>query len=106
MKATTLLSSYITSDTIREEGPRTYTIEDAEIVEFKDKHTDTVQRKLALIVDDDQKLLLNKENTRTLIEGFGTQETDEWVNRSFEAYFEPNVSFGGKRVGGIRLRVN
>ena len=55
--------------------------------------------------DDDTKLLLNKENTRNLIEGFGTDETDDWVGRTFEAYYDPSVTFGGKRVGGLRVRV-
>ena len=81
------------------------TIKDWELVEFKDQKTDTLQKKLALIVDDDQKFLLNKENTRTLIDAFGTQETDEWVGRFVEVYFEPNVTFGGKRVGGLRVRI-
>ena len=45
--------------------PQVLTIKDWEVVEFKDQKTDILQKKLALIVDDDQKLLLNKENTRT-----------------------------------------
>ncbi len=84
--------------------PQVLTIKDWEVVEFKDQKTDILQKKLALIVDDDQKLLLNKENTRTLIEMFGTQETDDWVGREIEVYYEPNVTFGGKRVGGVRVR--
>ena len=105
MKASTLLSEFLKADTLKESGPQTYTIKDWEITEFKNEKTDRLERKLTLIVDSDQKLLLNKENTRTLIDGYGTDETDEWIGRVFEAYHEPNVSFGGKRVGGLRVRI-
>ena len=105
MKASTLLSEFLKADALKESGPQTYTIKDWEITEFKDDKSGKLEKKLTLIVDDDQKLLLNKENTRTLIEAFDTDETDDWVARSFEAYFEPNVTFAGKRVGGLRIRV-
>lgn len=105
MKASTLLSEFIKSDSVKASGPVIFTIKDWEVVEFKDPKTDRVEKKLALIVDDDQRLLLNKENARTLIDGFETDETDEWVGRQFEAYYEPDVRFGGKRVGGLRVRM-
>ncbi len=105
MRVTTLLSEFIKSETIKTSGPQTYTIKDWELVEFKDPKTDRIEKKLALVVDDGQKLLLNKENARTLIEGFGTDETDQWVGRQFEAHHEPSVQFGGKRVGGTRVKV-
>ena len=106
MKATTLLSEYLRADFIKDSGPRTYKIKDWEIAEFKDEKTDRIEKKLALRLDDDSKLLLNKENTRNLIEGFGTDETDDWIGRTFEAYFDPHVTFGGKRVGGLRVKVD
>ncbi len=104
MKATTLLSEYLRAEIIKESGPRLYTIKNLAIVELTDEKTNRVERKLAVIVDDDVKVLLNKQNTRNLIECFGTDETDEWIGRSFEAYFDPQVTFGGKRVGGLRVR--
>ena len=103
MKATTLLSEYLRPDTLKESGPMRFTIKNWEIAEFE--NDSAVQRKLALIVDDDQKVVCNKENMRTLIDAFGTDETDEWIGRTFTAYFEPNVTFAGKKVGGLRVRV-
>lgn len=104
MKATTLLSEYIKSDTVKQSGPMVLKITDWEVVEFKDEKSGRTDKKLALAVDNGQKLVLNVENSRTLIEGFG-DETDDWIGRTLEAYFEPNVTFGGKKVGGLRVRV-
>ena len=106
MKASTLLSEYVKADTVKESGPQAFKIKDWEVVEFKDEKTDAIQKKMALLVDDDQKVVLNKENTRTLIEIFGTDETDEWVGRTFEAYHDPSVRFAGKKVGGLRVRAS
>ena len=105
MKASRLLSDYIKTETVKQSGPMHLKIKDCEIVEFKDDKSGTLDKKLALVVDTDQKLILNKENNRTLIEGFGTDETDDWIGRTVEAYYEPDIQFGGKRVGGLRLRL-
>lgn len=104
MKASTLLSEFITSDQLKESGPQTFTIKDWEIGEFKDKETGKVAKKLVLIVDEDRKLSLNKTNTRTLIEEYGTEETDEWIGRVFEAYYDPDVTFMSKKTGGTVVR--
>src|SRR5262252_4308922 len=34
----------------------------------------------------------------------GTDETDEWPGRKIVLFDDPNVSFKGKLVGGIRVR--
>ena len=105
MKASTLLSEYLKTDTIRASGPTHFTIKDYEIAEFKDEKTGKLVKKLALVVGDDQpQILLNKENNRTLIEAFG-DETDAWIGKTMEVYFDPKVMFGGKKVGGLRVRV-
>ena len=104
MKATTLLSEFIKSEIVKQSGPMLLKITDWEVVEFKDEKSGRTDKKLALAVDNGQKLVLNVENARTLIDGFG-DETDDWIGRTLEAYFEPNVTFGGKKVGGLRVRL-
>lgn len=48
-------------------------------------------------------LVLNSTNIQTLGAICG-DDTDAWPGRKVVAYHDPSVSFGGKLVGGIRLR--
>ena len=62
MKASLLLSNYVTADQIKQSGAVTFTIKDTELVEFKNKDTSRIEKKLALLVHDDRRFLLNKES--------------------------------------------
>ncbi len=48
-------------------------------------------------------LILNKTNTRKLVEVFQSTDTATWRGK-ITLFFDKNVYFGGKQVGGIRLR--
>ena len=68
--------------------------------EVGDDQTD----KFALHFAGDHKpLLLNKTNIRVLVELYGSK-SDEWVDKPIHVYLDENVSYGGKRVGGLRLK--
>ena len=54
--------------------------------------------------DNDKALVMNSTNLQLAAIAFGTQETDEWIGRQLVLYHDPNVSFGGKLVGGVRVR--
>ena len=53
-------------------------------------------------------LVLNAENNNTLIEITSTDDYEKWSelleNVPLQLYVDPDVTFGGKRVGGIRIR--
>lgn len=49
-------------------------------------------------------MVLNITTIRVLEQAFGG-DTDNWVGKQATVYVDPNVSFGGKIVGGLRLRV-
>jgi hypothetical protein len=49
-------------------------------------------------------MILNKGNAVTIAETFG-DDTDAWVGKTIEVFTDPGVMFGGKRVGGLRVRV-
>jgi hypothetical protein len=53
---------------------------------------------------EDRGLVLNATNVRAVVEALGTDETDQWIGRQIVAFHDPNVEFGGRRVGGVRLR--
>jgi hypothetical protein len=54
--------------------------------------------------DNVKPLILNTTNAQAIAEILGTEETDEWIGKQIELYHDPNVSFGGKKIGGIRVR--
>lgn len=49
-------------------------------------------------------LVMNSTNIQLTTIALGTDETDNWVGRQVVIYNDPNVSFGGKITGGIRIR--
>lgn len=49
-------------------------------------------------------MVMNVTTIRVLEQAFGG-DTDRWVGNKVIVYVDPNVSFGGKVVGGLRLRI-
>jgi hypothetical protein len=52
----------------------------------------------------DKGLVLNQANGNALFDMTGQEDPEQWVGRNAEVYHDPNVTYAGKRVGGIRLR--
>jgi len=48
-------------------------------------------------------MALNITTIRVLEQAYG-DESDHWIGNKVKVYVDPNVSFGGKIVGGLRLR--
>ena len=49
-------------------------------------------------------LVLNTVNAETLLEITGTDDYDEWADTPVQLYVDPDVTYGGKKIGGIRIR--
>lgn len=52
-------------------------------------------------------MILNVTNIQALMEAFNsTDDTDltDWQGRQIVVYDDPSIMFGGKKVGGVRLR--
>lgn len=52
----------------------------------------------------DKPLVLNSTNIQLCEKIFGSDDTDFWHGKQVVLYTDPNVSFQGKLVGGIRVR--
>ena len=48
-------------------------------------------------------LILNRANIETLVAMYQTEDTANWIGRHVTLFVDPNVTFGGRRVGGIRV---
>ena len=49
-------------------------------------------------------MVLNWTNIQLIAKATGSEETDTWTGKKVVVYEDPNVSFGGKLTGGIRIR--
>ena len=49
-------------------------------------------------------LVLNTANCETLAEITGTDDYEKWVDVRVQLYADPDVTFGKKKVGDIRIR--
>lgn len=49
-------------------------------------------------------LILNSTNGQIIAAITGSSDSPEWIGQKVVLYDDPNVSFGGKLVGGIRVR--
>ena len=52
----------------------------------------------------DKPMVLNSTNGQIIAQIVGSEETNDWAGHKVVLYDDPNVSFGGKLVGGIRTR--
>jgi hypothetical protein len=49
-------------------------------------------------------MVLNSTNGQLIAKILGSEESDDWVGKKVVLYADPNISFGGKITGGIRVR--
>jgi hypothetical protein len=54
--------------------------------------------------ETDKPLVLNVTNMQLCARALGSDDTDEWTGKRIVLYTDPNVSYAGKVVGGIRIR--
>ena len=48
--------------------------------------------------------IVNSTNWQTIEDSYG-DDTDGWIGKPIEVYVDPNVMFGKKKVGGVRVRI-
>lgn len=49
-------------------------------------------------------MALNSTNAQLIAQVAQSEETDDWPGKKIVLYSDPSISFGGKLVGGIRVR--
>src|SRR6187431_2762464 len=63
------------------------------------------ETRLVLYLDGFKKgLVLNATNAQALEEITGTDDCEKWEDISIQVYVDPDVKYGGKKTGGIRIR--
>jgi len=100
MLVTEMLSSYLTKDDFP--TPALGTIARLEQQTFTGD-TGSETKWVCHLEEFDRGLVLNKTNIR-LIAAFLGNDTSAWMGRKIVIFNDPMVSFGGRTVGGIRVR--
>ena len=102
MKLTDLLASkFLKKEDITDEPTLTITGVDKRNVAPPDAPEE--QKGVLLFAETEKPLILNQANTLFLAECLGN-DPEKWPGQQIVPYVDPNITFGGKRVGGIRLR--
>jgi hypothetical protein len=65
---------------------------------------DTTTRLVAYFEGLSKGLPLNTANSETLLEITGTDDPNEWKDVAVQLIVDPDVTYGGKKIGGIRIR--
>ena len=100
MRARQFVGQYLAREDLAD-GAAVVTIDRAEEHQLSDGD----RPKLVLHFDGCEKgLVLNTTNINTLCAIIGTDETEEWKGKQVVLFVDESVTFGGKRVGGIRVR--
>jgi hypothetical protein len=96
-----LPSTYLKKEDIPE--PQLLTIAAIDQVVIADESGD--KTKWAMMFSEHEKaLVLNNTNIQLAAMVCGSDNSDDWIGRKIVLYADPNVSFAGKLVGGLRLR--
>lgn len=49
-------------------------------------------------------MVLNTTNIQLIAQATGSDDTDDWIGKQVILYDDPNVSYGGKLTGGLRIK--
>jgi hypothetical protein len=100
MKVSKMIQSkYLRKDDIEDDTPATI-----KKLSLEDMPGDSGDRRWVLSFRElDKGMVLNTTGIRMLEKAFG-DESDDWVGKRVTIYVDPNVSYKGQVVGGLRLR--
>lgn len=81
-----------------------FTVESCEQHNVAKQGADPEPKWCLTFVESDKPLVLNSTNIQLCQKIFDSDDTDDWLGKRIVLYSDPNVSFQGKLVGGIRVR--
>lgn len=81
------------------------TIESVEHVNVAAQDADKDEWKWCVhFAEFDKPMVLNSTNIQSLAKACDSEDTDDWTGKQVIVYTDPNVSYAGKLVGGLRIK--
>jgi len=75
------------------------------IIKIREVRVTKSDQPVAVFFDgDNNRPWLPSKGMRRILAGAWGQESDNWIGKHAELYFEPSVIYAGKEVGGIRIK--
>jgi hypothetical protein len=93
-------SRFISKDDVA--TPLQVTIESVEHDTVKDDNGDKIVTVMSFV--ESKPMIINNTNWMTIEDVWG-DVSDNWIGKVIELYHDPSVMFGGKKVGGVRVRI-
>ena len=59
---------------------------------------------LVTFTEFEKAMVLNTTNINALAKACGSDDTDDWGGKEVIVYVDPTIAYGGKIVGGLRIR--
>ena len=104
MKTSDIFSSRYVGQKDIGKGTLRAVIDDVRLEEVKGNHGMEDKAIIYFKGDNPKPLILNTTNCSAIEDSYG-EETDSWRGQPIELYIDPGVVYGGKRTGGVRVRV-
>jgi len=98
-----LTGSFLKQSDFETDPAITFTISRVERTHFEAKNGRPAEDKWVVHFDDDRQLGLNKTNLALLAKWFG-KKPSAWTGKRITVYRDESISFGGRLVGGLRVR--
>lgn len=93
--------NFLKVEDIKEET--TVTVKEVK-VETIGREEDAKEKPVVYFNEFEKGLALNKINSEALAEIADSREIEDWPEKQVVLYVDKNVMFGGKRVGGVRIK--
>lgn len=96
--------SFLKQEDLQGKAPKVV-IEGVNVEDVKEADSGRTEKKLvAHFVGKDKSLILNRTNCESLEDICGTDDYAAWAGRAVVLFVDSTVKFGGKTVGGLRIR--
>jgi hypothetical protein len=104
MPKITMDGSYFKAETLKELGEQHYTIKFVVKENVAPEDKDEERKWVVYFVETDTGVVLNSTRLSQLTEIFGSNDSDVWINAKVTVYCDPDIRFGGKKVGGVAFK--
>lgn len=74
-------------------------------VEVQEVGQDKESLAVALFTEDPRGLVLNAGRYNALAEANKSRNTDDWTGTVIELFVDPDVTYKGKKTGGLKIKV-
>lgn len=81
-----------------------FTIEDCRQFNVAKEGADPDLKWCLMFHGQDKPMVLNTTNAQICAKVFKSEESDDWKGKQIVLFTDPNVTYAGKLVGGIRVR--